>query len=151
MLCAFFFGYQPAHILEQQLCHLLHVCAVRACLIAAPALCCAAASRRCCRDYTNAAIPWGEPDWPMIHAMLPSGPEGASNVLSVSFDHMTYPVTVDGIHTVRGTRTPSPTVPKPRHPTCCVAAPCCTARAAAELARHREGCAAALSPRCVLS
>ncbi len=48
----------------------------------------------------NAALPWGDPDWNYISALLPVGPEGASNVLSVSFDSMTYPVTVDGIHTV---------------------------------------------------
>lgn len=69
------------------------------------------ASRRCllllaarCRDFTNAALPWGEPDWPMIQALLPaSSSDGApSNVLSVSFDKMTYPASVDGIHTVGG-------------------------------------------------
>lgn len=53
-----------------------------------------------CRDFMNAALPWGDPDWNYISALLPVGPEGASNVLSVSFDSMTYPVTVDGIHTV---------------------------------------------------
>ncbi|EFN51690.1 hypothetical protein CHLNCDRAFT_139935 [Chlorella variabilis] len=59
----------------------------------------------CTRDYTNAAIPWGEPDLSMIQAMLPSsgGTDGPSNVLSVSFDQMTYPVTVDGVHTIFST------------------------------------------------
>ena len=67
---------------------------------ASPAASAAAAAR--CSDYTTAAIPWGEPDLSQVQAMLPSGAEGSSNVLSVSFDRMTYPVTVDGIHTVRG-------------------------------------------------
>ncbi|KAI7839724.1 hypothetical protein COHA_006528 [Chlorella ohadii] len=57
----------------------------------------------CTRDFMNAALPWGDPDWNYISALLPVGPEGASNVLSVSFDSMTYPVTVDGIHTIFST------------------------------------------------
>lgn len=36
--------------------------------------------------------------------MLPSAMDGSSNVLSVNFEQMTYPVTVDGIHTVRHTQ-----------------------------------------------
>jgi hypothetical protein len=73
---------------------------------------CHGSSGVCCRDFMNAALPWGDPDWNYISALLPVGPEGASNVLSVSFDSMTYPVTVDGIHTVRACCAP-----------CC--APCC--------------------------
>ena len=38
----------------------------------------------------------------MINALLPASADGPSPVLSVTFDSMTYPVTVDGIHTVSG-------------------------------------------------
>ena len=53
-------------------------------------------------DFTSSALPWGEPDWAMINALLPASADGPSPVLSVTFDSMTYPVTVDGIHTVSG-------------------------------------------------
>lgn len=37
----------------------------------------------------------------MIQGLMPAGGlEGPSNVLSVSFDNQTYPVKLDGIHTV---------------------------------------------------
>jgi hypothetical protein len=67
-------------------------------------LCC-----RCCRDFTTAAIPWGEPDLSIVQGLLPAagGTDGASNVLSISFDKMTYPVTVEGLHTVRAANPPS--------------------------------------------
>lgn len=54
----------------------------------------------CCRDFTNPVLPWGDPEWPMINALLPSGPDGGGNVLTINFDNMTYPVNVDGLHTV---------------------------------------------------
>lgn len=55
----------------------------------------------CCRDFTNPVLPWGDPEWPMINALLPSsGSDGGGNVLTINFDNMTYPVTVDGLHTV---------------------------------------------------
>lgn len=54
------------------------------------------------RDFTDASVPWGEVDWPAVQSLLPvkSDSSGHSNVLSVEFDNMTYPVTLDGIHTV---------------------------------------------------
>ncbi|KAL4428583.1 hypothetical protein ABPG77_008895 [Micractinium sp. CCAP 211/92] len=58
----------------------------------------------CTRDFTNPALPWGDPEWPMVNALLPSsGPDGGGNVLTINFDNMTYPVTVDGLHTIFST------------------------------------------------
>ncbi|KAL4434387.1 hypothetical protein ABPG75_000828 [Micractinium tetrahymenae] len=58
----------------------------------------------CTRDFTNPALPWGDPEWPMINALLPSGgADGGGNVLTINFDNMTYPVTVDGLHTIFST------------------------------------------------
>ncbi|PSC75810.1 polypyrimidine tract-binding-like protein 1 isoform X1 [Micractinium conductrix] len=57
------------------------------------------------RDFTDASVPWGEVDWPAVQSLLPvkSDSSGHSNVLSVEFDNMTYPVTLDGIHTICST------------------------------------------------
>lgn len=82
------------------------VACITCCLLSAalpPLLLLALLCCRCCRDFTTAAIPWGEPDLSIVQGLLPAagGTDGASNVLSISFDKMTYPVTVEGLHTVR--------------------------------------------------
>jgi hypothetical protein len=104
--------------------------------------------RRCCRDFTNAALPAGEPDMRMIEGLLPAagGTDGPSNVLSVSFDSMTYPVTVDGVHTVGTALRRRPAAPgrsgsagaRARAPSpCCGSIPCPPARTTSEPAPAR--------------
>ena len=79
------------------------------CLLAADAavlLLVSASWRSLCSDYANGALPWGEPDWAMLQqlaagALAPAVAEGPiSNVLAVAFDNATYPVSLDGLHTV---------------------------------------------------
>ena len=55
------------------------------------------------RDFEGSALPWGEPDLAYLSALLPGeGPSAPTNVLTVSFDKMTYPIALDGLHTVGG-------------------------------------------------
>lgn len=59
---------------------------------------------RRCSDYANGTLPWGEPDWGMLQSLLQGAAAAEvppSNVLAVAFDNATYPVTLDGLHTVR--------------------------------------------------
>jgi polypyrimidine tract-binding protein 2 len=56
------------------------------------------------RDFTAPQLPWGPPDPTLLAALLPSsGANAPSNVVSVTFDNMTYPVDLDGLHTVFST------------------------------------------------
>ena len=55
------------------------------------------------RDFGQGALQWGEPDLNFLASLLPGdGPSAPTNVLTVSFDQMTYPVALEGLHTVGG-------------------------------------------------
>ncbi|KAL6774265.1 hypothetical protein ACKKBG_A24370 [Auxenochlorella protothecoides x Auxenochlorella symbiontica] len=56
------------------------------------------------RDFTRPELAWGEPNRAYISSLVPAADAGgATRVLSITFDQATYPVTLEGLHTICST------------------------------------------------
>ncbi|GAB4815695.1 hypothetical protein N2152v2_002741 [Parachlorella kessleri] len=52
-------------------------------------------------DFSNPSLPWGDVDANLVASLVPLGE--VSNVITINFDSATYPVTLDGVHTICST------------------------------------------------